>query len=251
MERGVDLVVPIKNLDRAKSRLRGTVPAHKHAGLVLTLLLDTVTAAAQAGGVRRVLVICEDERIPAALAGTGVECVDERGLPGLNAALRFGAAYLRTPGSTVGALQADLPALRPADLSAAIEEAAGRRAYCADRPGTGTTLLLAAPGEPLHPSFGPRSADAHAATGAVRVGGSLASLRCDVDTEDDLAIAAQIGLGKFTLPFDHAITRWSEEADADWTEDRASEVRARPRARRRQDNIRQICEATSSTQEER
>jgi 2-phospho-L-lactate guanylyltransferase len=203
VERGVDLVVPIKKLTRAKSRLRGAVPAEEHAELVLALLLDTVTAAVQARGVRRVLVVCEDERIPATLAGTGVETVDERGLPGLNAALTFGAEYLRTPGSTVGALQADLPALRPADLSAAVEEAGGRRAYCADRPGTGTTLLLAAPGEPLRPRFGPGSAGAHAATGAVLVGGQAASLRCDVDTEDDLVMASELGLGKFTLPFAH------------------------------------------------
>jgi 2-phospho-L-lactate/phosphoenolpyruvate guanylyltransferase len=197
----VDLVVPIKKLNRAKSRLRGAVPAEEHADLVLALLLDTVTAAAQAHGVRRVLVICEDERIPAALTGTGVEWVDERGLPGLNAALTFGAEYLRTPGSTVGALQADLPALRPVDLAAAIEEADGRRAFCADRPGTGTTLLLATPGEQLHPRFGPGSADAHAATGAVRVGMKRASLRCDVDTAEDLGLATELGLGKFTLPF--------------------------------------------------
>jgi 2-phospho-L-lactate guanylyltransferase len=202
VERGVDLVVPIKMLDRAKSRLRGAVPVCEHPELVLALLLDTVTAATDADGVRRVLVVCEDKRIPDALAGTGVEWVDERGLPGLNAALAFGAERLREPGGTVGALQADLPALRPADLSSAIEEAEGRRAYCADRPGTGTTLLLAAPGEPLDPRFGPGSADAHAAGGAVRVGVSLASLRCDVDTEDDLAVAAGLGLGKFTRPFD-------------------------------------------------
>lgn len=199
----MDLVVPIKRLDRAKSRLRGAVPAEEHADLVLALLLDTVSAAAQAPGVGRILVVCEDERIPSALTGTGVECVDERGLPGLNAALTFGAEYLRTPDSTVGALQADLPALRPADLAAAIAEADGRRAYCADRPGTGTTLLLAAPGQPLSPRFGVGSADAHAAGGAVRVGAELRSLRCDVDTAEDLATAAELGLGKFTLPFDH------------------------------------------------
>ncbi len=203
VEREVDLVVPIKRLARAKSRLRGAVPSDEHAELVLALLLDTVTAAAQARGVRRILVVCEDERIPAALTGTGVESVDERGLPGLNAALTFGAEYLRTPASTVGALQADLPALRPADLASAIEEADGRRAHCADRPGTGTTLLLAAPGEPLNPRFGPGSSAAHAATGAVRIGGSLVTLRCDVDTEDDLAVASDLGLGKFTLPFAH------------------------------------------------
>ncbi|MFI7676466.1 2-phospho-L-lactate guanylyltransferase [Actinophytocola sp. NPDC049390] len=206
MKRGADLVVPIKRLDRAKSRLRGAVPDDQHAELVLALLLDTVTAAISADGVRRVLVVCEDERVPAALLGTGVECVDERGLPGLNAALAFGAESLRTPASTVGALQADLPALRSADLSAAIAEAAGRRAYCADRPGTGTTLLLAAPGEPLNPRFGPGSSDAHTATGAVRVGAGLPSLRCDVDTERDLGAAAELGLGvatgKFTRSFD-------------------------------------------------
>jgi len=201
VERVVDLVVPIKNLDRAKSRLRGAVADERHADLVLALLLDTVTAAVQAPGVRRVLVVCEDKRVPDALAGTGVECLDERGLPGLNAALAFGAEFLRTPASTVGALQADLPALRSADLAAAIVAAGGRRAYCADRPGTGTTLLLAAPGEPLNPRFGPGSAAAHAATGAVLVGASLPSLRCDVDTEDDLAVAAELGIGKFTRQF--------------------------------------------------
>jgi 2-phospho-L-lactate guanylyltransferase len=212
VEYGVDLVVPIKMLERAKTRLRGVVPARQHADLVLALLLDTVTAALAADGVRRVLVICEDERIPVALAGTGVECVDERGLPGLNAALAYGAELLRAPGRVVGALQADLPALRPADLTAAVEEAAGRRAYCADRQNTGTTLLLTAPGEPLNPRFGPGSAAAHAATGAVGVGASRASLRCDVDTDVDLGMAADLGLGsrtsllfdgtgKFTHPF--------------------------------------------------
>jgi 2-phospho-L-lactate guanylyltransferase len=197
----VDLVVPIKRLDRAKSRLRGAVPADRHADLVLALLLDTVTAAARAGGVRRVLVVCEDKRVPDALAGTGVECVDQRGLPGLNAALEFGAEYLRTSGGTVGALQADLPALRPADLATAIQEADGRRAYCADRPGTGTTLLLATPGGPLLPRFGRGSAEAHAATGARRIGAALPSLRCDVDTADDLAVAAGLGLGTHTRRF--------------------------------------------------
>ena len=209
----MDLVVPIKMLDRAKSRLRGVVPAEEHADLVLALLLDTVTAAVAAAGVRRVLVICEDDRIPAALHGTGVDCVDERGLPGLNAALSHGAELLHAAGATtVGALQADLPALCKDDLASAIEEAAGRRAYCADRPGTGTTLLLAAPGEPLAPRFGPGSSAAHAASGAVRVGSGLASLRCDVDTEEDLDEAAKLGLGartslvaavaeKFTHPF--------------------------------------------------
>lgn len=197
----VDLVVPIKRLDRAKSRLRGAVDSGtSHADLVLALLVDTVTAAAGAEGVRRVLVVCEDTRVPRALRGTGAECVDERGLPGLNAALSFGADVLRARDrhAVVGALQADLPALRSVELAKAIAQAHGRRAFCADRAGTGTTLLLAAPGGPLDPRFGPGSAAAHAAGGAVAVGAGLDSLRCDVDTAADLAAATDLGLGPRT-----------------------------------------------------
>jgi 2-phospho-L-lactate guanylyltransferase len=199
VDHSVDLVVPIKRLDRAKSRLRGAV-AGSHAELVLALLLDTVSAAAAAENVRRVLVVCEDARVSAALRGTGVECVDERGLPGLNAALSYGADALRErdPRGVVGALQADLPALRTADLAAAVAAAAGRRAFCPDHAGTGTTLLLSAPGAPLGPRFGTGSARAHADSGAVEIGVDSASLRCDVDTAGDLAAAARLGLGPRT-----------------------------------------------------
>lgn len=203
VEQGLDLVVPIKRLDRAKTRLRGAV-AGPHAEVVLALLVDTVTSAAAADGVRRVLVVCEDTRVTkelaTALAGTGVESVDERGLPGLNAALQHGADLARAgdPGGVVGALQADLPALRPADLAAAIAEADGRRAFCADRQTTGTTLLLSAPGGPLDPRFGTGSAEAHLASGAVALRAELATLRCDVDTAQDLAEATALGLGPRT-----------------------------------------------------
>lgn len=213
-----DLVVPIKRLDRAKSRLRGAAGG-AHAELVLALLLDTVTAAAGAEGVRRVLVVCEDARVSPALRGTGVECVDERDLPGLNSALSFGAGLLRErdPRGVVGALQADLPALRRAELAEAVALAAGRRAFCPDLGGTGTTLLLSAPGGPLGPRFGAGSAAAHAASGAVAVGAALESLRCDVDTADDLALAARLGLGPRTaslprLPAQRGTPRHSSAA---------------------------------------
>ena len=202
MDPGVDLVVPMKRLDRAKSRLRGAVSGgpDRHVELALALLLDTVTAARAADGVRSVLVICEDERVPVALRGTGVDVVDERGLPGLNEALTFGALLLGAdrPGGQVGALQADLPALRGTELAAAIAEAAGARAFCPDKEGTGTTLLLAGVGRPLNPRFGPGSAAAHAGTGAAPVGVDALGLRCDVDTAEDLERACDLGVGKRT-----------------------------------------------------
>lgn len=198
---GVELVVPVKRLDRAKSRLRGTLPAARHPDLVLALLLDTLAAATAAARVRRLFVVCEDDRVTAALAAAalpGVTWTDERGLPGLNAALRYGAEAVSAAGAVVGALQADLPALRAADLDAALAEAAGHRAFCPDHEGTGTTLLVAAPGSPLTPAFGVGSAAAHSSGGAVPVGHDLASLRCDVDTAADLDRARRLGLGPHT-----------------------------------------------------
>lgn len=98
----------------------------------------------------------------------------------------------------MGALQADLPALRTGDLAAALAEADGRRAYTADRHGTGTTLLLSAPGQPLAPAFGPGSAQAHARSGAVALTTTAPSLRSDVDTPSDLRHAHTLGLGPRT-----------------------------------------------------
>lgn len=196
----VDVVIPVKGLLRGKSRLRdAAVPdPDAHADLVLALALDTVTAAAAAPGVSRVLAVTSDTAAAAALRRAGVDVLTERPPYGLNAALRQGEAALEAGRGVVGALQADLPALRPAELGAALVEAAGRRSCCVDRHGTGTTLLLSAPGQALRPAFGSGSAAAHRNSGAVELAGALPSLRCDVDTADDLRAAARLGLGPRT-----------------------------------------------------
>jgi len=53
------------------------------------------------------------------------------------------------------------------------------------------------PGNPGY-AFGVGSAEAHRASGAIELIGDWPSLRCDVDTEADLAVAAQLGLGART-----------------------------------------------------
>lgn len=195
----LDLVVPVKRLDRAKSRLVGAADGGigdrvAHEDLVVALALDTITAAANTDGVRDVVVVTSDPMLTAVLRTEGIRCVPEAE-PGLNEAYRHGATVL---GRHVGALQADLPALRSAELAAAIAAADGKRAFVPDRQGTGTTLLIGAPDEPLDPRFGVGSAGAHRSSGAIELIGDWPSLRCDVDTEADLAIAAELGLGPRT-----------------------------------------------------
>jgi 2-phospho-L-lactate guanylyltransferase len=205
---GVDLVVPVKPLHRAKTRLRadgGVGDPDAHAALALALAHDTVAAVRAARAVRRLLVVSSDPVVAAELAALGVEVTPDAD-GGLNPALRQGAALLRArdPGAAVGALQADLPALRPEELDGALAAAGvifttgGARAFCADAEGTGTTLLLAAAGVPLDPRFGVGSAARHRAAGAVALPGAWPGLRRDVDTRDDLCAAAELGLGAQT-----------------------------------------------------
>ena len=195
---GVDLVIPVKMLNRAKTRLFGGGDRAAHEALVLAFLRDTAAAAAGTTNVRTVLVVSSDPTIAAVLTGDGIEVLPDDPAMDLNQALTHGTDALlrRDPAATVGALQADLPALRPEELAAALETARGRRAFVADHQGTGTTLLLAAPGRRLDPHFGVGSAGAHAASGAMPITSPLTSLRCDVDTAEDLVAAHALGLGK-------------------------------------------------------
>ena len=159
---------------------------------------------------RRLLVVSSDPVVAAELAAVGVEVVPDGPAAGLNAALRArrrAAAQRATRTRAVGALQADLPALRPAELrrarsaraAAAVRRRRAPRAFCADAAGTGTTLLLAAPGTPLRPALrGRLGAPAPRVRGASRCVGDWPGLRRDVDTGDDLRAAAELGLGAHT-----------------------------------------------------
>ncbi|ATO14540.1 2-phospho-L-lactate guanylyltransferase [Micromonospora sp. WMMA2032] len=190
------VVMPVKRLGAAKSRLRGALPGVPHEELALALAADTLRAVRACPAVARVLVVTDDPRAGAAATAAGTRVVADPG-GGLNAAFRHGAA-LAGPGEAVAALTADLPALRPAELAAALRATEGVRGFVADAPGGGTVLLAAPAGLPLAPRFGPGSAAAHAAGGALPLAGDWPSLRRDVDTPPDLAAAAGLGVGPRT-----------------------------------------------------
>jgi 2-phospho-L-lactate guanylyltransferase len=196
------VVVPVKRLPLAKSRLYAVGrPRPEHEQLALSLVLDTVTAALRAPAVGRLLVVTDDPAAREAVAAAGALVLPDEPDAGLNPALVHGAAaaVARAPGDGVALLSADLPALRPAELGAALAAAAGHgAAFVADARGTGTTLLATAPGRPVRPRYGPASAAAHRAAGAVELAGEWPSLRHDVDTQEDLLAAAELGLGPAT-----------------------------------------------------
>ncbi|MFG3557938.1 2-phospho-L-lactate guanylyltransferase [Micromonospora sp. NPDC047557] len=194
------VVVPVKRLTAAKSRLRGALPGVPHEELALALAADTLRAVLACPAVAEALVVTDDTRVAAAARAAGARTVPDVPDAGLNAAFRNGAAQIR--GRWVAGLTADLPALRPAELAdallAAQRDTEGVRRFVADAPGGGTVLLAAPSGVDLDPRFGVGSAAAHAASGALPLTGDWPSLRRDVDTAEDLAAAARLGLGPRT-----------------------------------------------------
>jgi 2-phospho-L-lactate guanylyltransferase len=193
--------MPVKVLAQAKSRLAAFAGPCR-AALALAMAADTVAAALDCPEVARVIAVTGDPRAAAELAALGAVVIGDEPARGLNAALRHGAALAagRWPGAGIGALAADLPALRPAALGAGLRAAARwRHAFVPDAAGSGTTLYTAREGGAFAPRFGTASARRHRAAGAAELSPpGLATLRQDVDTEEDLAEAARLGLGPRT-----------------------------------------------------
>jgi len=196
------VVIPVKVLAIAKSRLAGLVDADRRA-LALAMAADTVAAAAACPLVGAVVVVSDDPAVAAEVAPLGAVAVADTPGAGLNRALTAGAEHAaeRWPGHGLAALLADLPALSAGELTTALTAAAGAaQAFVADAAGSGTTLYTARPGCAFVPQFGPRSRAMHQRTGATEVSTSgIVGLRQDVDTLADLRAAAAIRLGRRTM----------------------------------------------------
>ncbi|WP_055493532.1 2-phospho-L-lactate guanylyltransferase [Streptomyces sp. TP-A0356] len=196
------VVVPLKPLARAKTRLSDTAADGLRPGLALAFAQDTVAAALDCAAVRDVAVVTDDPLAGRELATLGARIVPDEPAGGLNAALAHAAADVRRlrPGGALAALNADLPALRPMELARVLDAAAEfPRSFLPDAAGIGTTLLAATPGRELLPAFGTDSRVRHRDSGAVELAlDAVDSVRQDVDTGDDLRAALALGVGPRT-----------------------------------------------------
>ncbi len=196
----VGLIIAVKRLEVAKSRLSELFSAQDRERVVLAMLIDTITAARAVESIASITVVTPDATAAAAARDLGAIPVDDPTPAAhpdpLNNAIRVANARLRIP--NVAVLQGDLPALRSVELSAALAAARAQpRSFVADRQGSGTCALIAFD-VPLDPMFGTDSARRHRQDGAVELTGDWPGLRCDIDTPQDLADAHLLGLGPAT-----------------------------------------------------
>ena len=202
LEGDIGLVIAVKRLGAAKTRLAPVFSASTRENVVLAMLIDTITAASAVPAVRTVTVVTPDEGAADAARQLGARVLTDPTPEGhrdpLNNAISVAEAAVRDETPNIVVLQGDLPALQPQELADAIT--AGRRyrrSFVGDRHGTGTSALLAF-GVALLPRFGPDSAQRHRNSGAIELTGAWPGLRCDIDTPDDLLVARRLGVGAAT-----------------------------------------------------
>jgi 2-phospho-L-lactate guanylyltransferase len=152
------LAVPVKSLERAKSRLSPLLSAIERATLTLAMFEDVLDAALAQDGWQP-WVVSGDEAVLEVAARRGARPFPERAGSLLDALGEVQAA-VKGPSSELAVLLADLPLLTASTLTSALAVDAPVVAAPAGSDG-GTNLLVRWPPDAIPARFGPNSFARH------------------------------------------------------------------------------------------
>jgi 2-phospho-L-lactate guanylyltransferase len=183
------IVVPVKPLAQAKSRL-GTMLSAADRAMVVRGLLERVLASARA--IAPVSVVTADALVRAWARAAGADVIDEAEVLGLNAAARLGVDHARLAGETrVMVLAADLPDVSAQALAAMAHQARPDALVIAPSRDGGTNALIVGPRADFQFAYGPDSFARHRREaerlGMIVVRHDSRALSVDIDWPRDLA----------------------------------------------------------------
>jgi 2-phospho-L-lactate/phosphoenolpyruvate guanylyltransferase len=177
------VLVPLKRMDRAKSRLAQALAADARAELMLDLLSGVLTAVRSAGVDRITLVTPEN------VSHDGIHVWNDDGLPWNDALAAATNAVVET--ELLAVISADLPWLRSSEVRTLLEQTPARGIAVARAHDGGTNAVAMRPPGALATVFGrPASARLHAEAARARRLDcriiDVPGLAFDVDTPADL-----------------------------------------------------------------
>ncbi|MGB3387345.1 MAG: 2-phospho-L-lactate guanylyltransferase [Pseudaminobacter sp.] len=201
---GIWALVPVKRLDRAKSRLAPVLDADERKTLATAMLCDVLGTVSHVDGLSGILVVTGDGQAASIAAGFGATVVSDPVEGGLNAAVRHGMRWLDAE-HEAGAIvvPGDVPFVTSAELGAVLGAMRSSQIVIAPaRRDGGTNILAMKPPSLLAPSFGPDSFARHVA-GARALGIEPRTLMLegaghDIDVASDLAFYEGEGLANRT-----------------------------------------------------
>lgn len=198
----VTIVLPVKKLSSAKSRLEPVLSADDRRCLVLDMFSHVLSVCVSALDPIRVLVVSCDEIVGERAANAGASWIRDPEA-GLNRSLVavFEACWRRD--ETPLYLPCDLPRLETADIRAIVAAGSDERVVlCSSRDGAGTNALMVPPKTPMDPELGAGSFERHlaiaTALGYEVVVCELPRVAFDVDTPADWADLHAVSAGPVT-----------------------------------------------------
>lgn len=198
-------IVPIKPLNRAKSRLAPILSTEQRERLALGMLMHNLRVLTQAPAIKGVLVISRDMKaLASAREVPGVQTLQESGTPELNNALRRASRMLVSWGARATLiLPADVPLVSQEDVEQIVHQ--GRfmntLVIAPDAQKDGSNAIFSRPPDLIDFAFGVGSYERHVKA-AQLVGADVHTyeserLALDVDTPEDLRhyyeLAEQLG----------------------------------------------------------
>ena len=200
-----EIIIPIKNLSRAKQRLAGVLSPCDRAGLVLAMLEDLLSAASKVDGCR-IWLIASDDVVFDIGRSFDAHAIREPGSRGYNEAVATGFAAV-TSGKSVAVLPGDLPLATSGEIAALTAPSDGTPhvRIAGARDGCGTNGLFLSERRLLSPAFGADSFSRHIraarAIGARLVHIDAPGLSLDIDTPADLVDFAGVSAKGATRRF--------------------------------------------------
>lgn len=184
-------VIPVKSLDKAKSRLSPFLTGAERKGFCLKMLEDVLNTVKSTKSINQTVVVVNDLEVLHAAEKFDIEYLKEKG-GGLNQAVSQAIDWCcKREASSVLILPIDIPLVKPVDLERML--ALGEKASMViskSRSGEGTNALLLTPPNATPTFYGPQSFHRHLEEASKRgisfscYGSERVAL--DIDTVEDL-----------------------------------------------------------------
>jgi 2-phospho-L-lactate guanylyltransferase len=193
----VDALIPLKRLDRAKSRLADVLDPTQRVRLMQALVERTVREAQASQAVGRIWLVTSDPKGRAIASDLGIGLVDDQGLP-WNDALASAISEV-VSAEAVLILSADLPLVAADEIDDFVRRLDSNGLGIARAVDAGTNAVVMRPAGSVRTCFGDEgSAAKHAqlagAAGLPAVIADIPGLALDLDSPEDLEEATRRGL---------------------------------------------------------
>lgn len=207
------VVLPVKPLNKAKSRLADVLTTEQRQRFAEGMLRRTLSVIRDTRAITGVLVISRDTKALSIARDFGAKTIQETGTPALNPALMRATQLLATwHARSVLVLPADLPFLTPDDISGMVRVAGESEksvVIATDRVRDGTNALFVRPPGLLSYDYGVESYERHLAQ-AYNAGAAVTeyhsdNLHFDLDVPQDIVDFYRRIMGR-PLPSDVSLT---------------------------------------------